>query len=99
MSGSSETTADDLYDGQTIDARLRSDAWLRSGFDSSDWTPAIELADADLSVLTPYVGPPVVRHEEIAPVSVWTSPTVSPTTIAFASTMSEILRTSSAEER
>ena len=31
--GPSAVLADDLYDGQTIDARLSSDAWLRPGFD------------------------------------------------------------------
>jgi alpha-L-rhamnosidase len=72
--GPSPVLADDLYDGQTIDARLISDAWLRTGFVDPAWSPAVEVADADLSVLTPYVGPPVVRHEEIAPVAVWTSP-------------------------
>ena len=72
--GPSDVPADDLYDGQTIDARLRSDAWLRPGFRDPAWTPAVEIADADLTVLTPYVGPQVIRHEEIAPVEVWTSP-------------------------
>ena len=72
--GPSPVLADDLYDGQTIDARLISDDWLQTGFTDPAWSPAIEIADADLSVLTPYVGPPVIRHEEIAPVAVWTSP-------------------------
>ncbi|HEY5980622.1 MAG TPA: family 78 glycoside hydrolase catalytic domain [Microlunatus sp.] len=72
--GPSPVLADDLYDGQTIDARLISDAWLHVGFTDPAWTPVVEIADADLSVLTPYVGPPVIRHEEIAPVAVWTSP-------------------------
>jgi alpha-L-rhamnosidase len=72
--GPSDVVVDDLYDGQTIDARLRSDAWLRPGFDETGWTPVVELTEVDLSVLTPYVGPPVIRHEEIAPVTVWTSP-------------------------
>ncbi|HEY5784586.1 MAG TPA: family 78 glycoside hydrolase catalytic domain, partial [Microlunatus sp.] len=72
--GPSPVLADDLYDGQTIDARLNSDAWLKAGFTDPAWVSAVELADADLSVLTPYVGPPVIRHEEIAPVEVWTSP-------------------------
>ena len=72
--GPSPVLADDLYDGQTIDARLISDAWLQTGFTDPAWSPAVEIADADLSVLTPYVGPPVIRHEEIAPVAVWTSP-------------------------
>ena len=43
--GPSDVLVDDLYDGQTIDARLRSDAWLRSGFDDPAWTPVVELAD------------------------------------------------------
>ena len=73
-SGPSPVLADDLYDGQTIDGRLVSDSWLRPRFTDPAWVPAVEVADADLSVLTPYVGPPVVRHEEIAPVRVWTSP-------------------------
>jgi alpha-L-rhamnosidase len=72
--GPSPVVTDDLYDGQTIDARLSSDAWLRPGFTDPAWSPAVEVVDADLSVLTPYVGPPVIRHEEIAPVEVWTSP-------------------------
>ena len=72
--GPSPVLADDFYDGQTIDARLSSDAWLRAGFTDPAWASAVEIADADLSVLTPYVGPPVVRHEEVAPVRVWTSP-------------------------
>ena len=30
--------ANDLYDGQTIDARRRVDAWLQPGFPAGDWT-------------------------------------------------------------
>ncbi len=71
--GPSPVLADDLYDGQTIDARLSSDAWLQPGGDQAQ-SPVVEVADADLSVLTPYLGPPVIRHEEIAPVAVWASP-------------------------
>ncbi|HYI58787.1 MAG TPA: family 78 glycoside hydrolase catalytic domain [Microlunatus sp.] len=72
--GPSAVLADDLYDGQTIDARLRDGAWLRPGFDDPAWTPADIRTEADLSVLTPYVGPSVVRQEELPPVAVWTSP-------------------------
>ena len=72
--GPSDVLADDLYDGETMDARLRSDGWLQPGFTDPAWQPVVELDDVDLSVLTPYVGPPIVRQEEIAPVAVWTSP-------------------------
>ena len=60
-----DVVSDDLYDGQTIDARRRA---MRS-------TPLpATVADFDPSVLTPYVGPAVVRQERLAPVAVWTSP-------------------------
>ena len=38
--GPSPVLADDLYDGQTIDARLTSDAWLQTGFTDTAWSPA-----------------------------------------------------------
>lgn len=57
--------ADDLYDGETIDARglLPESAHLADagGFGS------VRTVDFDPAVLEPYVAPPVRRHEEIAP--------------------------------
>jgi len=72
--GPSGVVADDLYDGQTVDARLVSDAWLRPGFSDGSWAP-VETLDLDAGTLVPYVGPPVVRHEELRPVAVWQTPT------------------------
>ncbi|CAI9408344.1 alpha-L-rhamnosidase [Aestuariimicrobium sp. T2.26MG-19.2B] len=75
--GPSEVLTDDLYDGQTIDARRAARDWLRPGFSSESeprgWGPA-EVLDFDASVLVPYLGPPVVRHEELPPRRIWTSP-------------------------
>ena len=71
--GPSGVLADDLYDGQTVDARLVSDAWLQPGFSDESWAPVATL-DLDPATLVPYVGPPVVRHEELRPVAVWQSP-------------------------
>lgn len=71
--GPSATTANDLYDGQSMDARRFDDAWLTTGFTSSEWS-AVHVLDDDLSRLEPYVGPPVRRQLELAPVKVWTSP-------------------------
>ncbi|VXB37474.1 Alpha-L-rhamnosidase [Arthrobacter sp. 9V] len=71
--GPSATTANDLYDGQSIDARRFSDAWLSPGFSSSEWSAA-KVLDDDLSRLEPYIGPPVRRQMELQPVKVWTSP-------------------------
>ncbi|MRX44400.1 alpha-L-rhamnosidase [Agromyces kandeliae] len=70
--GPSATTADDLYDGQEIDARRRSDAWLRPGFSGPAWG-AVHRTDFDHSVLEPYIGPPVRRQQSVAPVEVWES--------------------------
>ena len=72
-SGPSAVLANDLYDGETIDGRLVSSAWLQPGFDDPSWA-GVESAAFDTAKLTPYVGPPVVRQEERAPIAIWTSP-------------------------
>jgi alpha-L-rhamnosidase len=68
----SETLRDDLYDGQTIDARLRDDTWQQPAADVSDWLP-VEVVDLDTSLLTPYLAPPVRRQDVLATQRVWTS--------------------------
>ena len=71
--GPSATLANDLYDGQTIDARLADDAWMHPGAAPPGWG-GVEALEFDIGRLTPYVGPPVVRHEALAPVRIWSSP-------------------------
>ncbi|HEY6686136.1 MAG TPA: family 78 glycoside hydrolase catalytic domain [Propionibacteriaceae bacterium] len=71
--GPSAVTFNDLYDGQTIDARRYSDAWLEPGFSDEAWT-GVHRAELDFSTLTPYIGPPVRRQEELQPIKIWTSP-------------------------
>jgi alpha-L-rhamnosidase len=71
--GPSAVLANDLYDGQTIDARLRDDAWQRPGFGGEGWV-GVHAQQFHTSILTPYVGPVVRRQEELRPVRVWTSP-------------------------
>jgi alpha-L-rhamnosidase len=71
--GPSAVLEDDLYDGQTIDARLLSTAWLEPGFTDPAWS-GVRALEFDVAKLVPYIGPPVVRHEEVAPVRIWTSP-------------------------
>jgi alpha-L-rhamnosidase len=72
--GPSAVLANDLYDGQRIDARRSSDAWLQPGFSDPAWV-GVHPGELDLATLTPYVGPPVTRQQELDPVRVWTSPT------------------------
>ncbi len=60
----SATTANSLYGGQRIDARL------------ADGGPALPVRETDLDrgTLVAQVGPPVVRHEVLRPQEIWTSP-------------------------
>ncbi len=71
--GPSAVVVNDLYDGQTIDARRRSDAWLGPGFEGDSWT-SVHILDFDQGKLTPYIGPPVRRQDELKPQEIWTSP-------------------------
>jgi alpha-L-rhamnosidase len=71
--GPSATLVNDLYDGQVIDARLADDTWMHPGAEPPGWG-GVEALDFDTGRLTPYIGPPVVRHEAIAPVKIWSSP-------------------------
>jgi alpha-L-rhamnosidase len=71
--GPSAVVFNDLYDGQTIDARRYSDAWFERGFSDEAWT-GVHPAELDFSTLTPYIGPPVRRQEELRPNKIWTSP-------------------------
>jgi alpha-L-rhamnosidase len=71
--GPSATLANDLYDGQTIDARLADGTWMRPGAALPGWG-GVETLEFDTSRLTPYVGPPVIRHETLRPVIIWSSP-------------------------
>lgn len=83
--GPSGVLANDLYDGQTIDARLRDPRWLRPAFgDAGDdggadvgepagWTGVHPLA-FDTGRLVPRRGPAVRRQAELRPVRIWSSP-------------------------
>ncbi|WP_425148572.1 family 78 glycoside hydrolase catalytic domain [Deinococcus sp.] len=74
IAGPSAVTANDLYDGQSIDARLRSDAWLQPDFTGDGWS-GVHRLDFDRGILTPYTSPPVTRWRTLHPVSITTSPT------------------------
>jgi alpha-L-rhamnosidase len=71
--GPSAVLFNDLYDGQTIDARRYANDWLERDFSDESWT-GVHRAELDFGTLTPYVGPPVSRQEELPPIKIWTSP-------------------------
>jgi alpha-L-rhamnosidase len=73
MAGPSPVLANDLYDGETIDAARIDDAWERPGFHSPEWS-AVQVLDQDPGDLEPYLGPPVRRIDEVPPAHVWRSP-------------------------
>ncbi|MCQ6270669.1 glycoside hydrolase family 78 protein [Pseudarthrobacter sp. R1] len=73
QSGPSPTIANDLYDGQTIDARRHQPGWTEPDFDGVGWTGVRELK-FDAGRLAEPVGPPVVRAGVVKPVKVFTSP-------------------------
>jgi alpha-L-rhamnosidase len=73
MAGPSAVVSNDLYDGETIDARRNSEAWLQPGFSNDGWT-GVHRANIDFSTLAPYIGPPTRRQEELQPIKIWTSP-------------------------
>jgi alpha-L-rhamnosidase len=63
----------DIYDGQTIDARKYNDSWLSAGASLDAWM-GVHVLPFDQARLAPYLGPVVRRHETIRPVAVSTSP-------------------------
>jgi len=71
--GTGEVREDDLYNGEIIDARLRDHAWLRPGYDDSDWD-AVTAVAFDTAKLVPRASPPVRRLGEFAVQRSWTSP-------------------------
>ncbi|GAB3794307.1 glycoside hydrolase family 78 protein [Humibacter antri] len=72
-SGPGAVLANDLYDGETIDARRLEDAWKNPGFTADDWV-GVHAVDFDTSLLAPYIGPSVKRWNELPVAEVITSP-------------------------
>ena len=60
----------DLLMGETYDARLELGNWSRAEFDDGSWAPVALANPAGNPELTPHLGPPVRRIQEIRPVSV-----------------------------
>ena len=73
QAGPGPVTSDNLYNGQSIDARLRSDAWQRPGFKDAAWAP-VRLVAFDTAALDAALTPPVRRLGSFKPVKFWTSP-------------------------
>jgi alpha-L-rhamnosidase len=70
---SSPIIASGIYDGEEYDAREEQTGWSLAGFDDSSWG-RVQLRRRDRATLVAPTGPPVRVTEEIAPVSVITTP-------------------------
>ncbi len=73
QSGPSPVLANDLYDGETIDARVDVTGWCTDPSPRPGWGGVREV-DFDHARLVAYTGPRVVRHEQVSPVRTWQSP-------------------------
>ena len=73
QSGPSATIANDLYNGQDVDARLSGTSWARPGFDANSWA-GVHVLDFDTARLTEPLSPPVVRNDVLKPLRVFASP-------------------------
>lgn len=71
--GGSDVLADDLYDGQIIDAGRRSPAWFTPGGQPEGFH-RVKVLDFETALLAPYLGPAVTRQETLRPERIWRSP-------------------------
>ena len=71
--GTGAVRANGIYAGEDYDARLEPVGWDSPDFDDTGWTPA-QSFEWDLATLEEDVPPPIRRIEEIAPVSITSSP-------------------------
>ena len=70
--GPSAVTANDFYDGESIDARRLTPGWSTPGFASPGWG-TVHIVDYDVEQLAPDPAPPVRRVQEIPPRKIWRS--------------------------
>ncbi|MEZ0165868.1 family 78 glycoside hydrolase catalytic domain [Kineococcus sp. LSe6-4] len=73
QSHASAVTANDLYDGQDVDARRLDPRWADRDGAAEGWG-GVRALEFDTALLTEHVGPPVRRQEVLPAQRVWTSP-------------------------
>lgn len=95
--GTGEVLVDDLYNGETIDARLRDGTWQHPGFDDSSWD-AVRAVDFDRSTAVARASPPVQRLADLPVREVLTSP-AGATLLDFGQNLVGVVRIQVAGER
>ncbi len=70
---SSPIRTDDIYNGETYDARLEQPGWNSTGYDDNTWK-AVRRLDHGKEMLKAQTGPLVRTHEQLKPVKIIHSP-------------------------
>lgn len=73
LAGPSTVTSNDLYDGETIDARRIDPSWTTVGAHLEGWA-GVHVKEFDVARLVPFTSPVVRRQETLTPRSIWESP-------------------------
>lgn len=63
----------EIYNGETIDARMEKKGWSNVGYDDKDWSAA-KVMDYPMNVLLAEYNEPVKMHETFKPVKIFTTP-------------------------
>lgn len=63
----------EIYNGETIDARLEKTGWRQVGYNDQDWVPAKEL-ELPMNTLVATYNELVKKHEVFHPVKIFTTP-------------------------
>jgi alpha-L-rhamnosidase len=63
----------DIYNGETIDARMEKAGWTLPGYNESDWSP-VKLAEFPMHILVATDNEPVKKHETFVPQKILTTP-------------------------
>lgn len=66
---SSPIIENDIYDGETYDARLEQPGWAESGFDDADWEPAVPAVSPE-GDLYPQQTDPIAVTDVLTPVAI-----------------------------
>jgi alpha-L-rhamnosidase len=63
----------EIYNGETIDARLEKAGWTLPGYNDADWTRA-KVAEYPLHILVATANEPVKKHETFIPLKIFNTP-------------------------
>ncbi|MEP6467051.1 MAG: family 78 glycoside hydrolase catalytic domain, partial [Parafilimonas sp.] len=72
-SSTGEVRYTEIYNGETIDARLNKTGWLLPAYNDKDWSN-VKVTDFSLSNLIATINEPVKKHETFKPMHIFTTP-------------------------